>query len=114
VKKRPRKQSMKKRPTHVQPDDDYRDYLVETYRQVGEASSSRIRVRPLAGQGLDDNMKVRCPKPLRSKHPIGTIFRLKAKVTSREGGTPFLHAPHTWPYEVITPRKAKTYLSRRS
>lgn len=114
VKKRPRKRSMKKRPTLVRAHDEYRDYLFETYKQVGEASSSRIRVRPLAGQGLDGNMKVRCSKALRSEHPIGTIFRLKAKVTSREGGTPFLHAPHTWPYEVITPKRARTCLSGKS
>ena len=115
VKKRAKKAKRKIRKivrTVVGTDDDYREYFVETYDAIGEPSSSDIRVRPLVGQGLDTDLKVRCSKALRSNHKVGTIFKLLAKVTDREGGTPFLHSPYTWGYEVLTKRQAKAFVSR--
>lgn len=61
-----------------------------------------IHVRPIAGQGeFKPNMYVRCLKRLSTDYPVGTKFRIKAKITDRGGGTPFIHSPYSWRYEVI-------------
>ena len=36
-------------------------------------------------------MHVRFPRAIRSAYPIGTRFRVYAKLTDKEGGNPFLH-----------------------
>ena len=70
----------------------YREYFVETYLNAGEPSGKGVRVRPLLGQGLPANMSVECSSRMRLQHPVGTVFVLQAKVTSREGGPPFLYS----------------------
>lgn len=94
--------------------DDYEDYLVETYESDGEASSAAVRVRPIGGQGLPINLKVRCSRDFRTKFKIGTILKLKAKLTDREGGTAFLHSPYNWAYEVLSSSEADKYLQGRN
>lgn len=85
----------------------YRQYEVESYLAYGEPSEHRVRVRPCAGQGLDTNMNVRCSVKMRDQHPVGTRFKLRAKLTSMKDGRPFLHAPYSWPYEVVASRGGK-------
>lgn len=79
----------------------YRPVVVETFVQDGESSTSGIRVRPVAGQQLDTSIRVRCAKAFRDQHPIGTRFKLWAKLTDRQGGTTFLHSPYVWEPEVL-------------
>jgi hypothetical protein len=38
---------------------------------------------------------------MRRKYPVGTRFRIYAKLTDKEGGGRFLHSHHNWPYEVL-------------
>lgn len=64
--------------------------VVETYAARGERSPREIRAKPVPGQGLDTKMNVECSEAMRNKYPPGTYLRLKAKVTNREGGPPFL------------------------
>ena len=94
------------------PKDDYEEYLVETYESDGEPSNATVRVRPIGGQGLPINLRVRCSRDFRTEFKIGTIFKIRAKLTDREGGSPFLHSPYTWPYEVLSSSEADKYLSR--
>lgn len=78
----------------------YQEILVETYENQGEPSSSRLRARPLPNQGLPTNVNVECSKKMRASQPVGTVFRIRAKVTDREG-TLFVYSRFSWRYEVV-------------
>jgi len=87
----------------------YRDYIIQTYENLGEPSNKRVRARPLPGQGVSTDRKVECSEGMRLSHPIGTYFKVRCKVTDREG-TPFLYRHYTWSYEVITPEQAEKFI----
>lgn len=38
---------------------------------------------------------------MRNQHPVGTIFVVRAKITSREGGPDFVYTSWQWPYKVV-------------
>ena len=48
-------------------------------------------------------MHVRFPRAIWHAYPVGTRFRVYAKLTDKDGGTPFLHTNHAWDYEVLPP-----------
>lgn len=81
-------------------DSPYITVTIETYENRGEPAAERIRARPVAGQGLPTTMKVECSARMRNAYPVGTGFRIQAKVTDREGGTKFLYTHYSWPYVV--------------
>ena len=89
----------------------YRFYIVKTHRNSGEESDAKIRVSPIAGQGLPTSMKVECSRSMRKEYPVGTLFRLKAKITDKEGGTPFLYSPPHWEYAVVSENEIRGYIS---
>ncbi|PWB91202.1 hypothetical protein C5688_06080 [Methylocystis sp. MitZ-2018] len=61
----------------------------------------KIHLRPCPGQGFATTMHVECSKKLSNDYPVGTKFRIKAKLTDREGAGEFLYSYHGWNYEVI-------------
>ncbi len=79
----------------------YRRVAIETFYNEGEASASGIRARPLPGQGLDPSMRVECSSSMRERYPVGTVFIVRARVTNRDGGQPFLYTHFNWAYEVV-------------
>ena len=81
-------------------------YLVTTFLNVGESSNALLRVKPLPGQGLPDDMRVECSRAMRRAHNIGTIFEITAKLTNREGN-PFSWPPGTPPIMFFPKRKRK-------
>jgi hypothetical protein len=83
------------------PDEPYYTIVVETYRVSGSGLHEDIHVRPAADQQFPQSLHVRCPKAMRHAHPIGTRFRIYAKLTDKEGSRPFLHTHHNWDYEVL-------------
>jgi hypothetical protein len=87
-------------------------YLVTTFFNVGESSNATLRVKPLSGQGLPDDMRVECSRAMRRAHVVGTIFEIKAKLTNREGGKPFLVAPWNAPYNILSKEEAKSFIKR--
>jgi hypothetical protein len=88
------------------PDEPYIQIIVETYRESGSGLHGDIHVRPIAARGVTRNLRVRFPKSLRRAYPIGTQFRVYAKLTDREGGGEFVHTNHAWDVEVLgTPDK---------
>jgi hypothetical protein len=91
-------------------DEEYHIYIVQTYRHTGGGSSKSIRARPAEGQGLDASMKVECSSTMRNSHPVGTYFRIRAKVTDREGGPAFLYTNFNWKYSVVTQDEAKSFI----
>ena len=83
------------------PWEAHHQVIVESYYAVKSGKSTRVHVRPVAGQGYDTKMDVRCRRDMRDVHPIGTKFLIWAKLTDKEGGKPFLSTFHGGPYEVI-------------
>ena len=66
------------------------------------ARHSMVHIRPLPFQDpYHESMFVECSKNLSKNYPLGTRFRIKAKITSKEGGTPFVYSYYRWPYEVL-------------
>ena len=90
----------------------YDTYIVQTHHAFGGGSNASIRVRPLPGQGLDPKMKVECSRAMRYEHPVGTKFKLTAKVTDKEGGAPFLYSRYDWPYEVVSDDEARKFIEK--
>jgi hypothetical protein len=46
-------------------------------------------------------MFVECSKELVNNYRVGTRFRIRAKITDREGSRPFLYSYFGWYYEVL-------------
>jgi len=84
-----------------QPWSQYQQVVVETYVARKSGKTSKIHVRPVDGEPYPTTMDVECSRPMRKDHPVGTRFRIYAKVTDREGGKPFLYSSYKWPYEVV-------------
>ena len=88
----------------AQPNESYHFIIVESFEP--EATSGlhgAVHIRPAKDQVFDQSLHVRCPKEMTdtSRYPLGTKFRLRVKLTDREGSRPFLHAPHQWGYSVV-------------
>lgn len=79
----------------------YQKIIVQSCTYSGGGSSSKVRCRPIAGQGLPVDMFVECSKKMRMDHPVGTYFEIEAKVTDREGGNPFVYSPPQGEYRVV-------------
>lgn len=80
----------------AQPWSSYNQIIIETYQHGG-----KIRARPVTGQLYPVSMNVECSRDMRKRHPVGTRFRIYAKETDREDGTPFLYTHYSWPYDVL-------------
>ena len=87
----------------------YREVAVES---VPDARTGALRIRPVAGQAYATSMRVQCSRALRNPalYPAGTRFLIRAKLTDRMGGAPFLYAHHDDPVKVLTPREAESFL----
>jgi hypothetical protein len=86
--------------------EPYLKVVVESYRASSTSGlHGPIHIRPVAGQGYSTMLRVRCPKELSYKYPIGTKFIITAKLTDRGGGGEFLSTHHSWPYEVVDEKK---------
>ena len=85
------------------PEEPYYTIVVETHRISGSGLHGSIHVRPAKGEQFPQTMHVRFPRAIRSAYPIGTRFRVYAKLTDKEGGNPFLQTNRAWNYEVLPP-----------
>ena len=82
----------------------YQMIRVESYNESGSGLHGDIHVRPLPGQSpFEIGMRVECSEKLvdTSLHPLGTKFLIKAKITNRQGGTPFIYSSYAWTYTVL-------------
>jgi hypothetical protein len=80
----------------------YRWIEVESF--IPDSTSGRhglVHIRPVAGQGLSTDLFVECSKSLSRNYPVGTRFRVRAKLTDKEGGGEFLYSYFGWDYEVL-------------
>lgn len=61
-----------------------------------------VHIRPLPNQSpFETSMFVECSKEMSYKYPVGTRFKIKAKIINKEGGTDFVYSHYSWPFEVI-------------
>lgn len=89
----------------AKPDEPYRQILVESYRTTATSGlHGEIHIRPVAGQGLSTALQVECSKELSRNYPVGTQFRIRAKLTDRDGGGEYLYSYFRWPVTVIQKR----------
>jgi hypothetical protein len=61
----------------------------------------KVHIRPCIGQGFPSDMHVECSRTLSTMYPVGTRFRIRAKLTDREGAGDFLYSYFGWKYEVL-------------
>jgi hypothetical protein len=57
-----------------------------------------VHIRPVGEQGFSTDLFLECSKKLPRNYPVGTRFRILAKLTDKEGGGEFLG----WEYEVLS------------
>ena len=89
-------------------DEPYLDVIVESYVLASTSGKhGKVHIRPVAGQSFDTSLSVECSKSLTTNYSVGTRFRLRAKLTDREGGGQFLYSSWRWPVEVISKPKGK-------
>ena len=81
----------------------YSYIIVESYKPKNTAGlHGDIHIKPIAGQEpYTENMHVECSKVLSNDYKIGTRFKIKAKITSKDGGKPFVYSHYSWPFEVL-------------
>ena len=60
-----------------------------------DPKTSRIRVKPLAGQGLPVDIVIECSSTERKAHPLGTLF-ITEKVCKKNSGRIYLRAKDQW------------------
>lgn len=89
---------------------EYEWVVVESFYPASTAGRhGYVHVRPAPGQSFDQRLFVECSKELSdtSRYPVGTRFRIRAKLTSKLGGTPFLYSYYGWKYEVVAKERAR-------
>lgn len=82
--------------------DPYQMVVVESFKPDSTTGlHGQVHIRPVAGQGLPTTLHVECSKQLSKNYPVGTKFRIRAKLTDREGGGEYLYSSFRWPVEVL-------------
>jgi hypothetical protein len=87
----------------------YRDVAVES---VVDPGTGALYMRPVPGQAYKTAMRVQCARMLLDPgvYPPGTRFLIRAKLTDRQGGAPYLYAWHGDPVRVLSAREAESFL----
>jgi hypothetical protein len=84
----------------AKPKEPYRTVVVESYRESGSGLHGDVHIRPIPGEGFPPGIRVECSKQM-MRHPVGTKFRIKAKLTDKEEGGEFLYSYFGWKFEVL-------------
>lgn len=79
---------------------DYTDVIVQSVLGDDSQGRRRVLIKPIKGQCFSDLLNVECSKELIESYPLGTRFRIRAKLTDMQG-SPFLYSYFGWPYEVL-------------
>ena len=94
------------------PTEPFFEVVVESYESApASGRHGTSHVRPLRGQGWD-GLEVECPMEMRHDFPVGTKFKLTAKLSNKAGGKEYLKAPHQWGYTKISRSTAYRFLRR--
>ena len=81
----------------------YHLIVVESfYPESTSGRHGKAHMPPVAGQPLfPQHLFVECSRTLLEKYPVGTKFRIKAKLSSMQG-KPFIYSYFGWAYEVLS------------
>jgi len=83
-------------------DNLYEYIIVESYLPNNLTGlHGQTHIRPVKGQKYSQNLHVECSKSLSTNFPVGTKFKIKVKLTAREGNGNFLYSYYNWPFEVL-------------
>ncbi len=85
-------------------EEDYRFVVVESYRSTETAElHGAIHIRPVKGHGIATTLRVECSKRMTNLkyYPVGTKFRIHAKLTGRLDGGEFLYTWFGWKFDVL-------------
>ena len=87
----------------------YREVAVES---AVDPRTGELRIKPMAGQAYATSMRVQCARALRDPelYPAGTRFLIRAKLTDRAGGAPYLYAHHGDPVKVLGDKETASFL----
>lgn len=87
----------------------YREVAVES---ALDPRTGRLFIKPVAGQAYATGMRVQCARALADpdRYPAGTRFLIRAKLTDRNGGAPFLYSWHGDAVRVLDARAAASFL----
>ena len=84
-------------------DNPYYYVIVESYIPKDTSGlHGKVHIRPAEGGRFSQSLHVECSKALSENYPVGTKFKIKAKLTDREDGGEYLYSHYKWKYEVIT------------
>jgi hypothetical protein len=80
----------------------YEWIIVESYKPASTAGlHGPVHVLPIAGQCYSASFLVQCSKSLVQNYPVGTRFRVRVKLTDREGTGEYLYSSWRWPFDVL-------------
>jgi hypothetical protein len=86
----------------AKPNEPYMIVEVESFLPENASGlHGKVHIRPCEGDGKYRDMHVECSKGLSRDYPVGTRFRIRAKLTDREGGSDYLYSHYSWKYEVL-------------
>ncbi|MBR0551052.1 hypothetical protein [Stakelama marina] len=83
-------------------DHPYISIVAESFIPAGMSGRhGKVHMRPAPGQVFGPDIAIECSKTLTTKYPVGTRFRMRVKLTDREGGGEFLYSYHGWKVDVL-------------
>lgn len=85
-------------------------YIVETFRNHGEASNAPLRVRPCEGQGLSTTIRVECSRSMREAYPTGQKFCIHTQWKQREGTPDWLYSNFRDPWQPVSNDEAERFI----
>ncbi|GAA4153017.1 hypothetical protein GCM10022217_08290 [Chryseobacterium ginsenosidimutans] len=81
---------------------EYDYIIVQSVLTNERGKHGPIHIRPLPGQDpYDENMYVQCSKTMSNNYPVGTKFRIKAKIVYPENKRPFISTHYTWAFDIV-------------
>lgn len=86
----------------AKPEEPYQWIEVESF--IPKSTSGLhglVHIRPCPNQGFPTTLRVECSKKLSRDYPVGTRFRIYAKLTDMLGGGEYLYSHFRWKYDVL-------------
>lgn len=94
------------------PNEPFVTVVVESFEAPKRSGHhGTVHVRPLRGQGFD-GLEVECAREMRYSYPIGTKFKVTAKLSDKEGGARYLKAPYAWGFTKVSRSTAYRFLKQ--
>lgn len=83
--------------------------IIETFRNPGEPSSSKVRVRPFDGQ-FKESYRVWCSQSMRRAWPVGKLFRVWVTRVDQPDGESYLRIGLNHSWEPVSLSEAEKFI----